>query len=159
VTRKTRQLASITSYFYLQLLPSWTTSTWIASKVERSTLGYVFRLFAHSLTHFSSRPPSWLFSSKEASSLVQTVVQPQAAISYPSSQLFHLRALTTIFSQANRVTDKLTHVHDRIYCCRSGSAADTQAVADIVHYYLQMFTSVPIFPSGFLTRLITNRGI
>ncbi|KIY49510.1 20S proteasome subunit [Fistulina hepatica ATCC 64428] len=41
---------------------------------------------------------------------------------------------------ANRVTDKLTHVHDRIYCCRSGSAADTQAVADIVHYQLQMYT-------------------
>ncbi|KAF8504217.1 20S proteasome subunit [Gautieria morchelliformis] len=41
---------------------------------------------------------------------------------------------------ANRVTDKLTHVHDRVYCCRSGSAADTQAVADIVHYYLQMYT-------------------
>jgi len=41
---------------------------------------------------------------------------------------------------ANRVTDKLTHVHDRIYCCRSGSAADTQAVADIVHYYLQMYS-------------------
>ncbi|KAI0347362.1 20S proteasome subunit [Trametopsis cervina] len=38
---------------------------------------------------------------------------------------------------ANRVTDKLTHVHDRIYCCRSGSAADTQAVADNVHYALQ----------------------
>lgn len=45
--------------------------------------------------------------------------------------------------QANRVTDKLTHVHDRIYCCRSGSAADTQAVADIVHYALQMYTYVP----------------
>ncbi|KAI0375780.1 proteasome-domain-containing protein [Pilatotrama ljubarskyi] len=41
---------------------------------------------------------------------------------------------------ANRVTDKLTHVHDRIYCCRSGSAADTQAIADIVHYYLQIHT-------------------
>jgi len=41
---------------------------------------------------------------------------------------------------ANRVTDKLTPVHDRIYCCRSGSAADTQAVADIVSYYCQMFT-------------------
>ncbi|KAL0949642.1 hypothetical protein HGRIS_009686 [Hohenbuehelia grisea] len=41
---------------------------------------------------------------------------------------------------ANRVTDKLTHVHDRIYCCRSGSAADTQAVADYVHYYLQTHT-------------------
>ncbi|KIK30551.1 hypothetical protein PISMIDRAFT_298925 [Pisolithus microcarpus 441] len=41
---------------------------------------------------------------------------------------------------ANRVTDKLTHVHDRIYCCRSGSAADTQAIADIVHYALQLYT-------------------
>ncbi|ORX44452.1 proteasome subunit beta type-6 [Hesseltinella vesiculosa] len=41
---------------------------------------------------------------------------------------------------ANRVTDKLTKVHDRIYCCRSGSAADTQAVADIVHYHLQMYS-------------------
>ncbi|MBZ3879517.1 Proteasome subunit beta type-6 [Sciurus carolinensis] len=26
---------------------------------------------------------------------------------------------------ANRVTDKLTPIHDRIFCCRSGSAADT----------------------------------
>ncbi|KAH8551580.1 proteasome subunit beta type-6 [Umbelopsis sp. PMI_123] len=41
---------------------------------------------------------------------------------------------------ANRVTDKLTKVHDLIYCCRSGSAADTQAVADIVQYYLQMYS-------------------
>ncbi|KAG0769266.1 hypothetical protein G6F57_000718 [Rhizopus arrhizus] len=41
---------------------------------------------------------------------------------------------------ANRVTDKLTKVHDKIYCCRSGSAADTQAIADIVHYYLQMYS-------------------
>ncbi|XP_029476670.1 proteasome subunit beta type-6-like isoform X2 [Oncorhynchus nerka] len=37
---------------------------------------------------------------------------------------------------ANRVTDKLTPIHDRIFCCRSGSAADTQAVADIVTYQL-----------------------
>jgi 20S proteasome subunit beta 1 len=27
---------------------------------------------------------------------------------------------------ANRVTDKLTKLTDRIYVCRSGSAADTQ---------------------------------
>lgn len=46
---------------------------------------------------------------------------------------------------ANRVTDKLTEVHDTIYCCRSGSAADTQAVADIVHYYLQMYSYVFFF--------------
>lgn len=37
---------------------------------------------------------------------------------------------------ANRVTDKLTKISDHIYCCRSGSAADTQAMADIVNYYL-----------------------
>lgn len=37
---------------------------------------------------------------------------------------------------ANRVTDKLTPISDKIYCCRSGSAADTQAIADIVSYSL-----------------------
>lgn len=40
---------------------------------------------------------------------------------------------------ANRVTDKLTKVTDKIYCCRSGSAADTQAIADIVSYRLNLF--------------------
>jgi len=37
---------------------------------------------------------------------------------------------------ANRVTDKLTPVHEKIYCCRSGSAADTQHLSDYVKYYL-----------------------
>lgn len=40
---------------------------------------------------------------------------------------------------ANRVTDKLTPITDKIYCCRSGSAADTQAIADIVKYQLDMY--------------------
>lgn len=40
---------------------------------------------------------------------------------------------------ANRVTDKLTKITDSIYCCRSGSAADTQAIADIVKYRLNLF--------------------
>lgn len=40
---------------------------------------------------------------------------------------------------ANRVADKLTQITDKIYCCRSGSAADTQAVADIVRYRLNLF--------------------
>ncbi|CCK71660.1 proteasome core particle subunit beta 1 KNAG_0H02450 [Huiozyma naganishii CBS 8797] len=42
---------------------------------------------------------------------------------------------------ANRVTDKLTRIDDKIWCCRSGSAADTQAVADIVQYHLELYTS------------------
>jgi len=37
---------------------------------------------------------------------------------------------------ANRVTDKLTKITDNIYCCRSGSAADTQAIANLVAYHL-----------------------
>lgn len=39
----------------------------------------------------------------------------------------------------NRVADKLTKVANTIYCCRSGSAADTQAVADIIRYRLSLF--------------------
>jgi 20S proteasome subunit beta 1 len=39
---------------------------------------------------------------------------------------------------ANRVSDKLTAIHDRIYVCRSGSAADTQAISEYVSYYLDM---------------------
>eukprot|EP01125_Pyxidicula_operculata_P000271 TRINITY_DN10346_c0_g1_i1.p1 TRINITY_DN10346_c0_g1~~TRINITY_DN10346_c0_g1_i1.p1 ORF type:complete len:219 (+),score=46.32 TRINITY_DN10346_c0_g1_i1:50-706(+) len=39
---------------------------------------------------------------------------------------------------ANRVTDKLSYLHDRIYVCRSGSAADTQAITDYVKFYLDM---------------------
>jgi 20S proteasome subunit beta 1 len=33
-------------------------------------------------------------------------------------------------------------VHNTIWCCRSGSAADTQAVADIVQYYLNLYSAV-----------------
>uniref|UniRef100_V9LA76 Proteasome subunit beta n=1 Tax=Callorhinchus milii TaxID=7868 RepID=V9LA76_CALMI len=43
---------------------------------------------------------------------------------------------TTGMYIANRVTDKLTPIHDYIFCCRSGSAADTQAIADAVAYEL-----------------------
>jgi len=41
---------------------------------------------------------------------------------------------------ANRVSDKLTPVAENIYCCRSGSAADTQAISEIVKYYLNIHT-------------------
>eukprot|EP00510_Aplanochytrium_minuta_P004217 CAMPEP_0184012500 /NCGR_PEP_ID=MMETSP0954-20121128/4454_1 /TAXON_ID=627963 /ORGANISM="Aplanochytrium sp, Strain PBS07" /LENGTH=200 /DNA_ID=CAMNT_0026292509 /DNA_START=413 /DNA_END=1015 /DNA_ORIENTATION=- len=42
---------------------------------------------------------------------------------------------------ANRVSDKLTPLHDQIYCCRSGSAADTQAITDIVRMQLQQHST------------------
>eukprot|EP01128_Nolandella_sp_AFSM9_P011821 TRINITY_DN8737_c0_g1_i1.p2 TRINITY_DN8737_c0_g1~~TRINITY_DN8737_c0_g1_i1.p2 ORF type:complete len:214 (+),score=52.47 TRINITY_DN8737_c0_g1_i1:45-686(+) len=39
---------------------------------------------------------------------------------------------------ANRVSDKITSVTEKIYVCRSGSAADTQAISDFVKYYMDM---------------------
>lgn len=41
---------------------------------------------------------------------------------------------------ANRVSDKLVQLSEYIYCCRSGSAADTQALTDYVHYYLNQWS-------------------
>lgn len=42
----------------------------------------------------------------------------------------------------NRVSDKLTPLAKNIFCCRSGSAADTQKVADIVRYQLDFHRMV-----------------
>ncbi|VDN07106.1 unnamed protein product [Thelazia callipaeda] len=41
---------------------------------------------------------------------------------------------------SSRATDKITPVTDRMVVCRSGSAADTQAVADIVKYYIEIYS-------------------
>jgi len=38
----------------------------------------------------------------------------------------------------NRVTDKLAKINNRIYCCRSGSAADTQFIATAVKTRLDL---------------------
>ena len=52
---------------------------------------------------------------------------------------------------ANRVSDKVTRVHDRIYCCRSGSAADTQAISDEVRRDME----VHALELGRLPRVLT----
>ncbi|CAF1935192.1 unnamed protein product [Rotaria magnacalcarata] len=41
----------------------------------------------------------------------------------------------------NRFTDKLTKITDRIFCLRSGSAADTQTIAQIVTYQLDFLSA------------------
>jgi len=38
---------------------------------------------------------------------------------------------------ANRVTDKIAKITDNIYCLRSGAAADTQALSELVAFYLE----------------------
>ena len=45
---------------------------------------------------------------------------------------------------SNRVTDKLNKVTDSIYCCRSGSSADTQAIADVVTSHMEMLEWVQL---------------
>ena len=37
----------------------------------------------------------------------------------------------------NRVSDKIVPITEYIWACRSGSAADTQAVVDYVKHYLE----------------------
>jgi len=41
---------------------------------------------------------------------------------------------------ANRVCDKIAQLHEHIWCCRSGSAADTQALTDYVRHYLNQLS-------------------
>uniref|UniRef100_A0A8C2X3G6 Proteasome 20S subunit beta 9a n=1 Tax=Cyclopterus lumpus TaxID=8103 RepID=A0A8C2X3G6_CYCLU len=41
-------------------------------------------------------------------------------------------------SVVNRVMNKLSPLHDKIYCALSGSAADAQTVAEIVNYQLDV---------------------
>lgn len=41
---------------------------------------------------------------------------------------------------ANRVSDKITPISDKIFCCRSGSAADTEAVSDMVKHVIAQHT-------------------
>merc|ERR1712083_147705 len=41
---------------------------------------------------------------------------------------------------ANRVSSKIDHVCEKVFCCRSGSAADTQAVSDIVKNAIDQHT-------------------
>ena len=51
---------------------------------------------------------------------------------------------------ANRVSDKLTEISDRIFCCRSGSSADTQATADLVKYHISLHRCSQNYTVGFV---------
>eukprot|EP00455_Lapot_gusevi_P020140 TRINITY_DN2141_c0_g1_i1.p1 TRINITY_DN2141_c0_g1~~TRINITY_DN2141_c0_g1_i1.p1 ORF type:complete len:258 (+),score=68.56 TRINITY_DN2141_c0_g1_i1:50-775(+) len=77
--------------------------------------------------------------SLEATSGVHMTGTSIMAVEYDGGVVVGADSRTTTGSYiANRVSDKLTSVHDYIICCRSGSAADTQAVADYVKLYLEL---------------------
>uniref|UniRef100_A0A8D9BEX5 proteasome endopeptidase complex n=1 Tax=Cacopsylla melanoneura TaxID=428564 RepID=A0A8D9BEX5_9HEMI len=39
---------------------------------------------------------------------------------------------------SNRESDKITKIADNIYCCRSGSSADTQAICNLATYHMDL---------------------
>ncbi|KAF4524346.1 hypothetical protein B566_EDAN015899 [Ephemera danica] len=78
--------------------------------------------------------PDWLHSEHSTGTSIMAVEFDGGVVIGADSRT------TTGAYIANRVTDKLTRVTDNIYCCRSGSAADTQAIAEIVAYHLEFLS-------------------
>lgn len=85
-----------------------------------------------STSHLSSLTPDWMSNEVLTGTSIMAVEFDGGVIVGADSRT----SMGTFVS--NRVTDKLTRVTDRIYCCRSGSAADTQAVADIVASHMDL---------------------
>jgi len=87
----------------------------------------------HSSLHLDGLTPDWM---REPLSTGTSIM----AVEFDGGVVIGADSRTTTGAYiANRVTDKLTRVTDYIYCCRSGSAADTQAIADIVSYHLGFY--------------------
>merc|ERR1712002_1236220 len=83
-------------------------------------------------SHLSQLTPDWMNSELLTGTSIMAVEFDGGVVVGADSRT----SMGTYVS--NRVTDKLTKVTDRIYCCRSGSAADTQAVADIVASHMDI---------------------
>ncbi|KAK7065666.1 Proteasome subunit beta type-6 [Halocaridina rubra] len=83
-------------------------------------------------SHLSSLTPDWMNNEVLTGTSIMAVEFDGGVVVGADSRT----SMGTYVS--NRVTDKLTRVTDRIYCCRSGSSADTQAVADIVSSHMEI---------------------
>jgi 20S proteasome subunit beta 1 len=73
-------------------------------------------------------------NSQEAVQLGTTIM----AASFPGGVVLGADTRTSTGSYvANRVTNKLTQLADKVFVCRSGSAADTQAISAYVEHYIE----------------------
>lgn len=73
---------------------------------------------------------------EEAVSLGTTII----AVSFKDGVILAADSRTSSGSYVvNRCSNKLTKLGKRIYCCRSGSAADTQALAEVTANYLEKY--------------------
>ncbi|KAL0269309.1 UNVERIFIED_CONTAM: hypothetical protein PYX00_007092 [Menopon gallinae] len=85
----------------------------------------------HLKGHEAPAMPEWMCEESTGTSIM--------AVEFDDGVVIGADSRTTTGAYiANRVTDKITRITDQIYCCRSGSAADTQAVADIVEYHMDL---------------------
>ncbi|XP_077408128.1 proteasome subunit beta type-6 isoform X8 [Vanacampus margaritifer] len=101
-----------------------------ASRSKMAAASTAMRRFEQNFYPQTQQIPDW--TGKEVST--GTTIM---AVEYDGGVVIGADSRTTTGAYiANRVTDKLTPIHDRIFCCRSGSAADTQAIADVVTYQL-----------------------
>ena len=84
----------------------------------------------------------------EAVSMGTTIL----AVTYADGVILAADSRTSTGSYVfNRVSNKCTQLSDKIYCGRSGSAADTQAVAQAVAHYLMTKEAVEGRPSHVVT--------
>lgn len=72
----------------------------------------------------------------EISGCVSSTYVSRHLLLFSSSGCYNYRIIVILVGSFvfNRITDKLLKISDTIYCCKSGSAADTEAVAEIVRY-------------------------
>jgi len=83
------------------------------------------------VSHQHQEVPDWMTAEHSTGTTIM-------AVEFDGGVVLGADSRTTTGSYiANRVTDKLTRVTDRVYCCRSGSAADTQYIADVVSSILE----------------------
>uniref|UniRef100_A0A1B6EJL9 Proteasome subunit beta n=2 Tax=Proconiini TaxID=565685 RepID=A0A1B6EJL9_9HEMI len=80
-----------------------------------------------------STKPDWFMEAESTGTTIMAVEFDGGVVIGADS-----RATTGTYV-CNRLADKLTPVTDYIYCCRSGSSADTQAIADIVSYHMNFY--------------------
>lgn len=86
-------------------------------------------LFQNDITHDT---PDWLSEQHMTGTTIM-------AVEFADGVVFGADSRTSTGTYvSSRVTDKLTQVSEKIYCCRSGSSADTQAIADYVKFYLDL---------------------
>ncbi|KAK1350975.1 Proteasome subunit beta type-1 [Hamiltosporidium tvaerminnensis] len=81
------------------------------------------------------------------------------AISYKDGVILGADTRTSMGNYIpNRITDKITKITPNIYCCRSGSSADTQAVCRVVKGLIEKYIYIEEYDSSVVGRSGSGSG-